>query len=156
MELPIGFSFEEASNQKADQIRALIFKVLEEFGLKPDNPELDGDLDDIEFHYKGGFFGVIKNPENKIIATFALYYLRENVLEIRKMYLLPEYRSLGIGKWMLHFLIAKAKSLSTNKLELKTASVLKAAIGLYQKIGFEEVTTSDASPRCDRAFEMYL
>ena len=156
MSLPTGLVHEVANNDQIQPIKELIFQVLEEFGLVPDDPELDGDLDDIEKHYQNGYFGIIKNRENDIIATFALFRLSEGVAEIRKMYLLPEYRSLGIGKWMLHYLIEKARELNYNKVELKTASVLTAAIKLYQKTGFEEVTTSDASPRCDRAFQMYL
>ena len=156
MELISGFSYERAGNAEALEAKLLIFKVLEEFGLQPDDPSLDGDMDDLEYHYHDGFFGILKNPEKEIIGTFALYKLGPKTFEIRKMYLLPEYRSLGLGKWMLNFLIDKARTLGYEKLELKTASVLQAAIALYRKTGFDEVTSSDASPRCDRAFELYL
>ncbi|MFT5766097.1 MAG: GNAT superfamily N-acetyltransferase [Saprospiraceae bacterium] len=77
-------------------------------------------------------------------------------MEIRKMYLLSQYRSKGIGKWILRFLIRKAKKSGYKKLVLQTASVLHSAIALYHQTGFEEVTTLNACPRCDRAFEMYL
>ena len=72
------------------------------------------------------------------------------------MYLLPAYRSQGLGKWMLHFLLQKAKDLGYEKIVLQTASGLEAAIALYRKMGFDEVTSSNASPQCDRAFAMNL
>ncbi len=156
MNLPQGFTYEKASNQDIPVIKNLIFKVLEEFGLVPNDPSLDSDLDDIDEHYKNGFFGIIRNPDKQIIGTFALFKLNEDSLELRKMYLLPEFRSKGIGKWMVHFLIQKAKNLGYKKLELQTASALQSAIAMYNKTGFDEVTSSSASPRCDRAFEMYL
>lgn len=57
---------------------------------------------------------------------------------------------------MLNFLIQKANSLGYKKIELQTASVLQTAIAMYKKTGFDEVTNSNASSQCDKAFEMYL
>lgn len=156
MKLPDGFTYEEATNEDTSKAKNLIFKILEEFGLSDKESDQDSDLDDLEENFKDGFFGLVKSPENQIIATFALYKLNETSIEIRKMYLLSEFRSKGIGKWMLNFLIHKAKQLGYNKIELQTASVLHSAIAMYRKTGFDEVTSSSASPRCDRAFEMYL
>ena len=72
------------------------------------------------------------------------------------MYLLPKARGNGLGKWMVWFLIEKAKELGFRKIELDTASVLLEAIELYKKMGFKEVEASNDSPRCDRAFEMSI
>ena len=80
----------------------------------------------------------------------------ETNCEIRKMYLLPKARGKGLGKWMVNFLIERAKELGYQKIELDTASVLIEAIELYKKMGFKEVKACNESPRCDRAFEMLI
>ena len=99
---------------------------------------------------------MIKNEAGRYVGTFGLFQLSETTCEIRKMYLLPEARENGLGKWMVNTLLEKAKTLGYQKVELETASVLKEAIGLYRKIGFTEITASNASPRCDRAFELNI
>jgi putative acetyltransferase len=154
--LPEGFSYVEAKNADIPTAQALIFQVLEEHGLHTNDTSLDTDMQDIEQHYQNGFFGLIRNVELHTIGTFALFAESTDSFEIRKMYLLPEYRGKGIGRWMLYFLIEKARALAAQKLTLKTASVLEAAMALYRKAGFDEVTTSSCNPRCDRAFEINL
>ena len=103
-------------------------------------------------NYHDGYFGLITNDLNSIIGTFALYKVNDEVGEIRKMYILPEYRNMGIGKWMLYFLISKAQELGFRKVELLTAKPLIEAINLYEKSGFIEIKTSESNPRCDKAF----
>lgn len=154
MKLPSGFSWENASMEDVPQIKALIDQVTTEFGIQNAYSNFDSTKDFP--NSSEGFFGLIKHLDKQIIATFALHRLSDEVVELRKMYLLPLYRSQGIGKWMLHFLIQKAKELGYQKIELQTASVLQAAMALYRKTGFDEVTSSNASPACDRAFELYL
>lgn len=116
----------------------------------------DTDLDDIVKAYKGGYFGMIKNKNGNFEGTFGLYKLSESNCEIRKMYLIPNARGKGIGKWMVNFLIEKAKDLGYKKIELETSSLLPEALHLYQKVGFQEVKTENATIRCDRVFEMEI
>ena len=152
--LPNNFSHLQADNSHGTIAKEIIFSVLDEYGIGGYTHHTDNDLEDIESAYGKGYFGMIQNQEGKMVGTFGLFPLSETAAEIRKMYLLPEARGNGIGKWMVNFLIEKAKELNFKKVELETASVLKEAIGLYKKVGFQEATASNASPRCDRAFEM--
>lgn len=156
MNLPEAFTSGIATNQDIPVIRQLVHQVMEEFGILGPDDQSTRDLEDIEANFKNGYFGLLKDSEQQIIATFALYPLSDTTVELRKMYLLPEHRAKGLGKWMLQSLLQKAKDLGYSKIELQTASVLHAAIALYRKTGFDEVTSSNASPQCDRAFEMSL
>ena len=150
--LPIGYSHIQATNQQIEIAKSIIFGVLEEYGLIPDNPDLDSDLENIERYYQNGYFGLITNSLNEVVGTFALYKIDHQTAEIRKMYLLPNTRKKGIGKWMLSFLTAKAKELGFKKVQLLTASPLVEAINLYQKSGFIEMESPKSGPRCDKAF----
>lgn len=154
--LPKGISYHPATNTDIPSAQALIFQVLEEYGLHTNDDSLDQDMQDIEGHYGAGYFGLLKNENQHIVGTFALYPESSDSFEIRKMYLLPEYRGKGLGKWMLNFLIEEAKNKKAQKVTLKTASVLETAMALYRKTGFDEVTCSACNPRCDRAFELKL
>lgn len=146
-----------ASNTDSEQIKAVVFTVLKEFGLKPDSNSIDRDLDSIEESYfsNNGFFGVIES-ENVIVATVGLHKVNENTCELRKMYSLPSQRGKGLGNSIIEFALSKAKELGYSRVILETASPLKAAIGLYKKYGFTEFNPEHMSARCDQAFELYL
>jgi len=151
-----GFVEITADNSHCKIAQKIIYSVLHEYGLSQFTHSTDTDLEDIEKAYTNGYFGMIKNDAGRYVGTFGLFQLSETACEIRKMYLLPEARGKGLGKWMVNTLLEKAKELGYQKVELETASVLKEAIGLYRKIGFQETTASNASPRCDRAFELII
>ena len=156
--LPKGYYHIQANNSHAEQAKTIIFSVLEEYGLIPDNPELDidSDLENIEHWYRDGYFGLIINNLDETVGTFALYKINNQTAEIRKMYLLPKARKKGIGKWMLTFLTAKAKEMGFRKVQLLTASPLLEAINLYEKSGFTEMESPKSGPRCDKAFYKQL
>jgi len=154
--IPQDFVEVPADNSHCKIAQKIIYSVLHEYGLSQYSHDTDTDLEDIEKAYKNGYFGMIKNESGRYVGTFGLFQLSDSSCEIRKMYLLREARGKGLGKWMVNTLLEKAKYLGYQKVELETASVLKEAIGLYRKIGFEEITASNASPRCDRAFEMVI
>lgn len=153
---PKEFSHHIADNTHCEIAQKIISQVLDEYGIGGYTHHSDTDLEDIEKAYANGYFGMIQNNDFEYVGTFGLFPLSETHAEIRKMYLLPAARGNGLGKWMVNFLIEKAKELGFQKVELETASVLKEAISLYEKFGFQEVTASNASPRCDRAFAMDL
>lgn len=146
-----------ASNQDSEQIKSVVFTVLEEYGLKADSSRTDKDLDSIEESYfsNNGFFGVIE-VESVIVATVGLHRVDENTCELRKMYSLPSQRGKGLGKRILEFALSKAKELGYSRVVLETASPLKEAIGLYRKYGFREFNPEHLSTRCDQAFELDL
>ena len=152
MKLPVGYTFMQADNRHVEIAKLIIFSVLEEYGLIPDDPELDSDLENIEINYRDGFFGLVISDLEKLVGTFALYNIDAQTAEIRKMYLLPEHRKKGIGKWMLSFLTQKAKELGFQKVQLLTASPLIEAISLYKNAGFIEFESPKPGPRCDKAF----
>ena len=156
MNLPNNYSYSVAKNAHGKIASEIIFSVLNEYGIGGFTHHSDDSLNEIEQSFAGGFFGLIKNEAEEIVGTFGLYKLSETNCEIRKMYLLPKARGNGLGKWMVNFLIEKAKKLGYQKIELDTASVLLEAIELYKRMGFQEVKACNDSPRCDRAFEMEI
>ncbi|NNE68526.1 MAG: GNAT family N-acetyltransferase [Pyrinomonadaceae bacterium] len=147
-----GISIRIATNADGAAVRALVFGILEEYGLKPAPDEIDKDLFDIEGSYiaRGGVFEVLE-LDGKIVGSVGLYPLSEDTIELRKMYFDPSIRGLGLGKKTLSRMIATAQALGFAKIELETASPLVEAIGLYKSFGFRAVEAAH-TPRCDQAF----
>lgn len=146
-----------ATNSDRETVQEIIFFVLREYKLPVEPDKTDSDLKDLEANYtvKGDFFGILEF-EGKTIATLAVSKISDEVCELRKMYMLPEFRGKGYGKLMVNYAIEHAKSKGFKKIELETASALKEAILLYQKTGFKRKATDPLVPRCDLAFEMEL
>jgi len=57
--------------------------------------------------------------------------------EVKRMYVRPAYRGLGLGKAMLNHLAAYARARQVNLLRLETGIYQTEAIGLYDGYGFQ-------------------
>ena len=153
--IPKDFAFRSGKNRDSKQIIDLVHSALIEYGLVPEPNGIDIDLVAVEDSYKGGYFGVIEEG-NSIVATYGLYPIDAETVEIRKMYAHPSSRGKGLGVWMVNHLIEIAKHNGYRIIELETASPLKEAIGLYKKLGFIEKDFENKTPRCDKSFYLNI
>ena len=153
------FFIRPAINEDVYFIKNVVFTVLFEYGLKPDENGKDSDLNDIELNYSsnGGFFGVlIYAGSQQIVGTFGLFPADPKLFELRKMYLLKEFRGRGLGKYMQDSILKIAMERRVEKLILETISPLKEAISLYRKYGFKEIRPLTVTDRVNQAFELNL
>ena len=132
----------------------VIKTVLEEYGL-PWQPELaDRDVIEVESAYLsvGGEFWVVEQ-NSTIVGTAAYQPIArgQNAVEIRKMYLLPKVRRQGLGKYLLSKLEQAVAVKDYQEIWLETASVLKQAVTLYERSGYQPVREVETD-RCDRAY----
>lgn len=59
--------------------------------------------------------------------------------EIKRMYVRPQFRRMGLGKLMLNHLIGYAREQGIRLLRLETGILQIEAIGLYESMGFERI-----------------
>jgi len=150
------FAIRPATNRDGDAVRALVFGVLREFGFSPDPSGTDADLADLEAAYMGGAFDVLIDAGGRIIGTVGLKALPESRCELRKMYLLPEYRGQGLGGRLLRHAVAHAREFGFTRIELETATALEAAQRMYESFGFRPCDPHRVTCRCDRAYYLDL
>ncbi|HEX7235581.1 MAG TPA: GNAT family N-acetyltransferase [Gammaproteobacteria bacterium] len=151
--------FREAAAGDGAAIRAVVVAVMAEYGLSSDLEGNDADLRDVVGSYagRGGSFRVVTSAEGDIVGCGGLYPIDEREAEIRRMYLLPSARGLGVGRTLLEELIAFAEQRRFERVVLETASVLKEAISLYCKRGFVPVARRGLALRqCDQAYALQL
>jgi len=140
----------------ADAVRSLVFSSLEEHGLKPSADSTDKDLDDVEAFYAKGTFDVLENFEGELIGTVAVLPVREDLAELRKMYLHRDWRGRGLGHQLLVQGLKRAGELGMKSVYLETATPLKSAIALYKRCGFKPYEADHLSDRCDQAWILEL
>ena len=146
------FSFRPATNKDIPAITKLVKDILPEFGLEYDSQTSDNDILDIEKSYSenGGIFLVSENSEGNIIATAALFRESDKVCTLRKMYVVKNYRGMGLGKILMEQILQKAASLNFREIMLETNAGMFSAIRLYEYYGFIKTDgTVPSSPRCN-------
>lgn len=142
--------------EEGDRTRAaaVISYVLSEYGLGWEPNGADKDVLQVEEHYlaTGGEFWVIEH-QSQIVGTGAYYPVHrgKKAVEIRKMYLLPSVRGLGVGKYLLEQLEAAISSRGFQQIWIETASVLVEAVKLYESNGYQPATGVETT-RCDRVY----
>lgn len=154
MQPPGEISIRSVTNEDCEKVRKLVFGVLREYDLTPEPNGTDADLNDLENNYinGGGLFEVLEDADGNLLGTVGLFPIDRETVELRKMYFSKELRGHGYGKRTLERMIEKARELGFKRIYLETASVLKTAVGLYEKYGFEPTTSGIHSERCDAAY----
>ena len=137
---------------------AVISYVLSEYGLGWEPNGADRDVVQVEECYlaTGGEFWVIEH-QGQLVGTGAYYPVNrgEKAVEIRKMYLLPSIRGIGLGKHLLLQLETAIAARGFQQIWIETASVLVEAVKLYESNGYKPATGVE-TPRCDRVYVKYL
>ena len=142
---------------------AVIQQVLAEYGLNWEPGGADRDVLEVETHYLqcGGAFWVVEDSaqrENTRIVGTAAYYPTSRAykaVEIRKMYLLPEVRGQGLGRFLLQALENTIAQQGYQEVWVETASILKEAVLLYERNGYQPATGVETA-RCDRVYRKIL
>lgn len=108
----------------------------------------DSEIDNPLYKYSaptGALFIALYNA--KPVGCIALQPLPEaGTCEMKRLYVNPEYRKLGIGDALVNALLQEAKILDYTLMKLDTLDRLQAAIKLYQKFGFETVNAYYDNP----------
>jgi len=137
----------------------VIRTVLAEYGLPWQPESADRDVIAVKTHYQqtGGEFWVVEGGDraspDRIIGTGAYYPIArgDRAVEIRKMYLLPEARQRGLGRFLLQELERAAIAKGYTDIWIETATVLAEAVKLYERNGYAPATGVE-TPRCDRVY----
>lgn len=77
--------------------------------------------------------------EDKPVASGCFKKYDIKTVELKRMFVLPEARGLGLAQLIIKELEAEAKKIGFQKMILETLYKQVEAIGLYQKVGFNIV-----------------
>ncbi|MGI8906541.1 MAG: GNAT family N-acetyltransferase [Candidatus Sumerlaeaceae bacterium] len=114
------------------------------------------DIDDFEEHYlarKGMFLVLLEGDE--VVGTGAVRPLDQTTAELKRMWFLPEYRGLGLGRSMAEQLLEFARTSGYTHVRLDSGKNQVAALRLYHKLGFREIQRYNEST-CDVFMELEL
>ncbi|BAY42755.1 GCN5-related N-acetyltransferase [Scytonema sp. HK-05] len=114
--------------------------IIHEFGISSDvSAILEQDMAKLQQFAPPQGRLLLGEYETKIAGCACLRKIGEDVGEIKRMYVRPEFRRKGIGRSLLQAIIHEAKQIGYSKIRLDTAPFAKAAQALYRSLGFQEI-----------------
>jgi GNAT superfamily N-acetyltransferase/DNA-binding MarR family transcriptional regulator len=99
---------------------------------------------------------VVARLRGRPIGCGALKLHGEGPAEIKRMWVDPDSRGLGVGRRLLESLEALARENGARVLHLETNRTLREAIDLYRRAGFVEVAPFNDEPHAHHWFEKAL
>ena len=92
---------------------------------------------------------------DEIIGCVALRKLDENICEMKRLYVRPEYRGRNAGRLLVKGLIEEARRLGYTLTRLDTMPSMDVARALYTSFGFRQIDAYRHNP-CEGAIFMEL
>lgn len=77
--------------------------------------------------------------EGAVAGCVAMRPISADRAEMKRLYVRPAYRGLGLGEKLAQTVLAAAKEKGYRELCLDTLPVMEKAIGLYRAMGFREI-----------------
>ncbi len=90
---------------------------------------------------------------NQLAGCIALRPLDSETCEMKRLFIRPNFRGVGLGKVLVNALINEARSIGYKRMRLDTMpGRMDTAIGLYQAIGFRDIEPYYDNPVGDARF----
>jgi GNAT superfamily N-acetyltransferase len=90
--------------------------------------------------------------ESQPAATGAFRRLNQDACEVKRLYVRPAYRRMGIAGSVLEKLIEKARLAGYHDLYADTLQSMTSALDLYRRMGFVEVGPYSEDPTPDAVY----
>jgi len=99
---------------------------------------------------------LIAIAEGKLAGCAALRKLAPGIGELKRLYVRPAFRSVGLGRELIARIVNEAKTVGCRVLRLDTLPVMESAQALYRKLGFREIPPYGDNPPEAICFELQL
>jgi GNAT superfamily N-acetyltransferase len=99
---------------------------------------------------------VVAYVDQEPVGIGALRLLGTGTAEIKRMYVVPEYRGAGVAKLILEELERRARRHGQRAIRLDTNARLVEANRMYVAAGFRRIEDYNSNPRANRWYEKSL
>jgi DNA-binding MarR family transcriptional regulator/GNAT superfamily N-acetyltransferase len=102
----------------------------------------------------GGF--VVLRTDDDVVGCGALQRIDDVTAEIKRMWIDPAWRGLGLGRRLLSSLEELGRAQGRHRIVLDTNATLREAIALYERSGYRSTDRYNDNPYAQRWFEKEL
>jgi GNAT superfamily N-acetyltransferase len=115
-------------------------RLNEEYGINFDIESMvERDMAKLEIFLPPDGRLLLATEGGRAVGIACMRRIREDMGEIKRMYVRPEFRGRGIGRALLEALLAEAQEIGYPRVRLDSTRFMKAAHALYRSAGFQEI-----------------
>jgi GNAT superfamily N-acetyltransferase len=90
---------------------------------------------------------LLANYDSELAGCVALHPLEENIAEMKRLYVRPQFRGKRLGFALVQQLLAMARELGYHTIRLDTVEpVMKDAVKMYRRLGFRDIPPYRTNP----------
>jgi len=112
--------------------------------------------DPVGYIIKNGGSIFMASWNSEIVGTVALKFLNDGIYELTKMAVDENFHGLKIGRALAEAAIGRAKNSGAKKIILYSNTMLLPAMGLYYKLGFQEIPVDGPYRRTNIKMELNI
>jgi ribosomal protein S18 acetylase RimI-like enzyme len=135
------------SPEDVASVRGLFVEYRESLGVDLCFQGFDQELAELPGDYvsPGGCLLAAKDA-GEVVACVALRRLDAQTCEMKRLYVLPSHRGLGLGRALAEAVIAEARRMGYQRMRLDTLPSMAEAAALYEGLGFREIEAYTVNP----------
>jgi GNAT superfamily N-acetyltransferase len=129
------------SESQIEQVRQLFLEYARSLGFSLCFQNFDQELANLPGDYSPPHGKLLLAEfEGELAGCVALHKLENEICEMKRLYLRPQFRGKGLGRALATRIIAEARDLGYSRLRLDTVgSAMQDAVAMYLKLGFRKI-----------------
>lgn len=131
-----------------ETVRLLFREYVDWLGMSLDFQGFEAELTSLPGKYAQpcGICLIAENADGAALGCVAMRPLDQNTCEMKRLYLRPAARGLGLGYALSAAVIDAAKAAGYQRMVLDTLRSLDSAIRIYDRLGFEQIDAYYQNP----------
>jgi ribosomal protein S18 acetylase RimI-like enzyme len=137
----------EASESDLTLVRELFTEYANSLGFDLGFQSFNDELNQLPGHYSPPFGSILLAfHDSKIAGCVAVKKIESDIAEMKRLYVRPDFQGKKIGRGLAEEIISIAKQKGYKRIRLDTVPSMKAAISLYQSLGFHSIPAYRENP----------